>query len=334
MTHALRVAAALITAVALSSQVAHAQDATTTEPPEPTSYATLIEAAVAEFGAGRFAEARALFRSAHDVYPNARTLRGIGMSSFELRDYPAAVRALSASLEETRRALTDEQRAQVNDLLLRARAFVGRFVVPIAPAGSRLYLDGTGVEVAGEWPEQEGELLVGVGDHEVTIRAPEGRTARARLVVRGREDEPLDIDTSPLAPPREEPPRVEPEPAPLVPPPAYEPPREEGSDPAPWIVAGVGGAAIVTGAILLGVGLHDISSVENARMHTEWSAISDANDRAPVLTGVGIALIGIGTAGAVAGIVWGALGDGTRGRERQRVELRVGPTSLAVGGSF
>ncbi|UJR86621.1 hypothetical protein [Sandaracinus amylolyticus] len=332
MTLALRVAAALFTTIALSSHVAHAQE----EPAEPTSYAPLIEAAVAEFGAGRFAEARALFRGAHDLYPNARTLRGIGMSSFELRDYPGAVRALSASLEETRRALTDEQRTQVNDLLLRARAFVGRFVVPIAPAGSRLYLDGTGVEVQGGWPEQEGELLVGVGDHEVTIRAPEGRSAHARLVVRGREDEPLDIDTSPLAPPpREEPtpPRAEPESVPLVPPPpAYEP-REEASDPAPWILAGAGGAAIVTGAILLGVGLHDISVVENAPMGDDWSALRDAYDRAPVLTGTGIALIGIGSAAAVVGIVWGSL-DTSRPQAGARTALRVGPGTIAVQGSF
>src|SRR6185295_14720316 len=65
----------------------------------------LLARAIAEYDAGRFLEARALFRRAQQESPSARTLRGIGMASFELRDYVAASRALGMSLKETRHPL-------------------------------------------------------------------------------------------------------------------------------------------------------------------------------------------------------------------------------------
>ena len=65
---------------------------------DDTPVSVLIGDAVAEYDAGHFQEARALFRQAHDKSPTARTLRGIGMCSFEMRDYVEAARALGASL--------------------------------------------------------------------------------------------------------------------------------------------------------------------------------------------------------------------------------------------
>ena len=62
----------------------------------------LIGDAVAEYDAGHFQEARALFRQAHEKSPTARTLRGIGMCSFELRDYVEAARALGGVAARTR----------------------------------------------------------------------------------------------------------------------------------------------------------------------------------------------------------------------------------------
>jgi outer membrane protein assembly factor BamD (BamD/ComL family) len=54
---------------------------------DTTPVSVLIGDAVAEYEAGHYQEARALFRQAHEKQPTARTLRGIGMASFELRDY-------------------------------------------------------------------------------------------------------------------------------------------------------------------------------------------------------------------------------------------------------
>src|SRR5688572_4251575 len=86
---------------------------------QDASYDALIRQALVEYEATRYEEARALFRRAHQVSPNPRTLRGIGMSSYELRDYPAAFRALRDALAMTGgdRALTPAHRVHVEQLL-------------------------------------------------------------------------------------------------------------------------------------------------------------------------------------------------------------------------
>ena len=89
--------AALIGVTCVVSPV-EAQDA---EP--PPEYQELIRQALEESSANRWAEARVFFRQAHEAFPNARTERGIGMVSFELRDYTDAVRHLTRALDDPRR---------------------------------------------------------------------------------------------------------------------------------------------------------------------------------------------------------------------------------------
>jgi hypothetical protein len=301
----------------------------------PAGYDHTIDQAVTEFGSGHWAEARALFLSAHALYPNARTLRGIGMSSFELRDYTEAVRTLEEALASTRRALTDEQRGQVTELLGRARAFVGRYAVPAAPAGARFYLDGEHVEVPEGWPASAGHVLLALGEHQVAIRLDDGRSTTARVTVRGNTDTTLDIDLAPLAPQT------------TTPPPSYVaspsggasatvPPAPSGPDATPWIVAGVGGGVAVVGAILLGVGYADIASVENAIPYTPWPSVSGAYSRAPIETGVGAAALGVGLATGLVGVIWGAVASGSGESSSHAPErmVRVRPWGLGVEGSF
>ena len=125
----------------------------------------LIADAVAEYEAGRFEEARALFRSAHARSPSARTLRGIGMASFELRDYVEATRTLDESLHEKRRPLTDEQRRQVETLLARAETFIGRYTPRVDPADAVLLVDGRPPRI-----EADGTVLLSFGHHRFTAR--------------------------------------------------------------------------------------------------------------------------------------------------------------------
>jgi tetratricopeptide (TPR) repeat protein len=94
--------------------VAQAEESTT--PDADARYRSTLKDALAEYDANHFEEARVLFRRAHEINPNARTLRGIGMASFELRDYVAAVRTLSAALVETRKPLSAEQRTHAQGL--------------------------------------------------------------------------------------------------------------------------------------------------------------------------------------------------------------------------
>jgi len=132
---------------------------------DSTPISGLIGDAVAEYDAGHFQEARALFRQAHEKSPTARTLRGIGMCSFELRDYVEAARALGASLRDQRRPLTAEQKRHAEALLARTHTFIGRFKLKIKPEGSSLFVDGHPAEL-----EPDGVLLLAFGRHQLSLR--------------------------------------------------------------------------------------------------------------------------------------------------------------------
>jgi len=59
-----------------------------------------------------------------------------------------------------------------------------------------------------------------------------------------------------------------------------------GSDPAPWIVLGAGGAVVIVGAILLGVGYANIATVDGAR-NVPFSSVRASYEDPPDLTGRG-----------------------------------------------
>ena len=130
-----------------------------------TAVPVLIGDAVAEYDAGRFEEARALFRLAHEKQPTARTLRGIGMASFEMRDYIEATRALAASLRDQRRPLTPEQRKHAQALLARAETFVGQFSLKLSPTNLSVFVDGRPAAL-----EADGSVLLALGRHEISVR--------------------------------------------------------------------------------------------------------------------------------------------------------------------
>ena len=67
-----------------------------------SEYQRLVRQAIAEYAEHNFAEARALFARAHALEPNARTLRGLGMTAFELRSYAEVYRVLTAAPERSR----------------------------------------------------------------------------------------------------------------------------------------------------------------------------------------------------------------------------------------
>lgn len=85
-----------------------------------------------------------------------------------------------------------------------------------------------------------------------------------------------------------------------------------------------GGAVTIAGAILLGVALADIDAVMNA---DDWPSVRDAHERAPVLSGVGIAALAVGLATAGLGIaLWATAGAETD------VEVALGPGTVTVRG--
>ncbi|MBX7191822.1 MAG: hypothetical protein K1X94_07180 [Sandaracinaceae bacterium] len=309
----------MVSCLAASPAAAQSEGAIAPPPPaeraEPPEYAALIDGALTEFQAGRWTEARALFERAHASFPNARTQRGIGMASFEMGDYGAAIAALEAALASEVRPLTEEQRTQVGALLERARALVGRFVVPPAASDVRLSVDGVVTRPDGAWPAAQGHVLLSVGTHEIVLRDGDGRTARTRIVVHGGEvDAPIDV----------------------TPPQGNEAEREhesQASEPTPWIVAGVGAALVIVGGVLYGVGASDIAHVNSSPSGTEWSSVSGVYDRAPILTGTGIASLIAGGAAAIVGLGWG-LGVAMSSSSGPSAHVRLLPTGLALEGTF
>jgi hypothetical protein len=144
------------------------------------AYDPLIEEAVQAYEAGRHAEARSAFRRAHALYPTSRTLRGIGMCSFNLGDYTDAVYQLEQALVDSRKPLSEEQQAQTRDLIGKANTRVGRFRLRLTPPEAVLRVDGNAPLIL-----EGNELLVEAGQHEIEARAPGFLMARSSVKVEG-----------------------------------------------------------------------------------------------------------------------------------------------------
>lgn len=153
---------------------------------EPAGYRLLVSEAVREFGARHFAEARGLFSRAHALFPNARTLRGLGATEFELRNYRECVMYLERALEMPVRSLDQDLRERTEKLLTRARGFVGRLELTVLPATTTAVIDGVPVHGAKE-------ILLDVGDHELEFHAPGYLPEKRRLHVHGGDSRTLRI---------------------------------------------------------------------------------------------------------------------------------------------
>jgi len=191
---------ALILACATQLSLWLCSGARADEPPTDPSpaYRLLVSEALSEFEAGRFAESRALFLRAHALSPSARTLRGLGLASFELREYPMALTYLEQALASEVNPLEGELRTQTSALLERAHTFVGRYHLTLEPEDASLRVDGVPTEPTPR-------LVLDIGSHVLEAEA-EGHEPLTRMVrVMGGEEGPLRIrlvrERGPLAQP-------------------------------------------------------------------------------------------------------------------------------------
>jgi hypothetical protein len=202
-------------------------------------YESVLAEALAEFDAGRWVEALALFSRANDIYPNARVLRGVGMASFELGDYATAVRALQQSLDSSERPLTDAQRTSVQELLQRSLRFVARLRLSVTPAPESVLVDGRPAVMS------DGTVLLNPGTREIVVTASAHQTVTRNVEVIGGTEVPLVIALQP-----DESVEVAPPPLDLTAPEADEAPSSSMGA-AGWASlsagAGAGVAALLTG---------------------------------------------------------------------------------------
>lgn len=171
---------------------ATAQTTTTDSEPDSSEYQAFVSQALQAYEAGRFAEARTSFRRAHEIQPTARTLRTIGMCSFNLGDYIDALRNLDAALSDGRKPLSAEQRDHAVDLIAQSQGHVGRFKVRLSPPNATLWVDGRP-------PARlvSGEVLLEPGRRELLVQADGHQPNRSTLRVDGGDRATLEFRLEP-----------------------------------------------------------------------------------------------------------------------------------------
>jgi len=299
-----------------------------------SSYSELIEDALHEWESGHWDESRGLFRAAHAIRPNARTLRGIGMASFELRDYAESYRALKASLDERRRPLDATQREQVTALLERVRARVGFVTVRTNSPDTVIEVDGVPVADTARTP-----IVLGLGRHDIVVRLGE-RSSSTSVTTLGGDEQTIEIDlreaqavdanagepvalplaTSGIAHEPATTSEVTREPMTSLPTPnetasasqpvaaldvvprvVAVPPDDRRRSSSTIVIAA--SAALTGGAIVpLSMGLHDRRRIVDAEDGTEWASLERAEQRHKVLVGAGISTAIVGLVGLVVGV--------------------------------
>ena len=161
---------------------------------DPPGYRELVEEAVAEHSAGHFGEARALFTRAHNLYPNARTLKGLGMAEFELRNYRESAQYLEASLASTVKPLTPALKAEAEQLLARARGFLGKVRVMVSPANTQITVDGAVAPFA-----SDGSVMLAAGDHTIEAISAGYEPQHQTIKINGGDDQVITFQLTPMA---------------------------------------------------------------------------------------------------------------------------------------
>jgi hypothetical protein len=214
----------------------------------PPGYREAIEQALSEYDAHNYAEARAAFLRAHALYPNARTLRGLGMMEFELRNYVESISLLEQALASQVKPLDAALRAQTEATLVRAHGYVSSYDLQLnpAPPDVRVLIDGVPVAYSPGTP-----LTLTVGEHELQVQADGYRDEQRSVSVKSGERAALAIELRALQ-------RA---PAAAVAVAGNEPEHERGG--ASWLgpALAIGGGAIAIagfaiGAVALGKAKH------------------------------------------------------------------------------
>jgi tetratricopeptide (TPR) repeat protein len=310
----------VLLAVALACLSRPSSSARAEPPPQNANYEDTIRHAVEEYSLGHWTEARFFFARAHALNPNARTLRGLGLTCYESRNYVEAIGYFKQALASTEQPLTDKMRADLTQLQQQSEQFVTRVVVTLDPSSAELEVDHVPRELA------DGALLLDPGEHLLSASA-EGHEPTQQTITAAGGEQRIELR---LASKGERAPVFVQQPT-QAPPPALEP-SSGSSDLAPYIVMGAGGAALIAGAVLVGIAASDKSAVENAAQGVTWPELEPRYNRGRTFFPVGFALMGVGLAGVAAGLTW-KLWPSSHERAPS-ARLRVSPLGVELSGGF
>ena len=289
----------------LSSGLVRAQDT-------QTEYQSLVEKGLQEFEVGNYSEARVFFQRAHQIAPNARTLRSLGMTSYEIRHYVEAQDYLQQALASETRPLTPQLRDEVTQLLNQARSFITRLQLTVSPADARARIDTHEVT-----RDKDGAILLDPGTHELTVEAPDHESITRSIHSEGSEALTLDIRLRETTIPAQ---------------------ASPSSSVGPYILMAGSAAAAVAGGALLTIALSNKHAVENPSQNTpDGPRYADyeakANSVMP-LSAAGIAALTAGGVGLAASLIWKLTSQSPAPENRPSTTLTLTPTTLILHGRY
>jgi hypothetical protein len=275
------------------------------------------------------------------------------MAAFEMRMYVQAIRELDGAVREQRKPLDAELRAQVQQLIDKAREFVGRVKLVLDPPVAKMLIDGKEPQL-----EPDGSVLLDVGTHVIGATADRYKPTNMRLSVEGGMDQSVRVALEPLLGVDPVVPAIDANHPPPVP--TANPPPGEAPPPAPapapraatssnlttyaWIaVASAGAFGIASGVFkIVGDGqykdLRDSCKQSCSEVEINGSGVKTSD----MLTTV---FLGLAAASGATAIVLFAVSAGSGGGEveahtsRQRkaraaVSLHPMPTGFVLRGKF
>lgn len=281
---------------------------------DSADYEDAIGRAVEEYSLGHWTEARFFFARAHTLHPNARTLRGLGLSSYESRNYVDAIGYFEQALASTEQPLSDELRTEVTARLAHAERLVTRVIVTLEPSDAALEVDHVPHELAAD-----SVVWLDPGEHLLSASAQGHHPAQQTLAADGGERRVvLRLSPKPHGGPVEAP--------------AAAAGSRAGGDLAPYVVIGAGAAALIVGSVLVGIAASDKNAVENPAGDVTWAELEPRYHRGRTFFPVGFALMGVGFAGVAAGLTW-KLWPASQERAPS-ARLRVSPLGIELRGAF
>jgi hypothetical protein len=141
-----------------------------------SEYRELIEKALQEYALGHWPEARVFFADAHALSPNARTLRGLGMTCYEERAYVESIGYLEQALESKVQPLTPKLTTEAEGILAQAKRFVSTTYIVTAPADAKLTIDDQPAKI-----RADGSVLLDPGDHSAHVSSAGYQSEQRRL---------------------------------------------------------------------------------------------------------------------------------------------------------
>jgi hypothetical protein len=313
-----RFGCALLLAALLSTH-ATAQERSGRDDPQ---YRELIRNALSEYELGNWAEAKLFFSDAHAIYPNARTLRGLGLVAYAMRDYVQASDWLSRSLESQEQPLVGEMRTGTSSMLEQSQRFEARVRFEVSPRAAELSIDDQPVQYAAD-----GTARLNPGAHEITARLSGYEYVSRQISLEAGARRSVQLQLRPTDGAVASAPAAA---ALQVATPADgrspEQQQDSGSSIAPWLVIGVSGAVAIVGGVLLASSLSDVAELEDPAPRTEWSRVESTYEGTAARSGAGIALLSLGLAGVAVGVTWTLWPD----EDERGVEVGVGPLGLRV----